>query len=75
MLFSLEVTIIYLAFLMAQMVKNPAAMQEIWVQFLVQEDPLEKGMAAHFSILAWRIQWTEEHGGLQSIRSQTVRYG
>ena len=49
-------------------------MQEMQVQFLVQEDPLEEGMAAHVGILAWRIQWTEEHGGLQSIRSQTVGY-
>ena len=59
---------------MAQWVKNPAAMHEMQVQFLVQEDPLEEGMAAHVGILAWRIQWTEEHGGLQSIRSQTVGY-
>ena len=58
----------------AQWIKNPAAMQEMQVQFLVQEDPLEEGMAAHFSILAWRIQWTEEPGRLQSIGSQTVGY-
>ena len=42
-------------------------MPEIWVRFLGQEDPLEEGMATHSSILAWRISWTEEPGGLQSI--------
>ena len=47
---------------------------ETWVQSLGQEDPLEKGMTTHSSILAWRILWTEEPGGLQSIRSQKVRY-
>ena len=51
---------------MAQLVKNLPAMQEPWVQSLGWEDPLEKGMAAHSSILAWRIPWTEEPGGLQS---------
>ena len=45
-------------------VKNLPAMQETWVQSLGQEDPLEKGMATHSSILAWRIPWTEEPGGL-----------
>ena len=58
---------------MAQMVKNVPAMQETWVQFLDQEEPLEKGMAIHSSILAWRIPWTEESGGLQSMGSQRVR--
>ena len=48
--------------LVAQMVENPPAMQETWVQSLAQEDPLEKGMATHSSILAWRIPWTEEPG-------------
>ena len=57
---------------MAQMVKNLLAMQETWVQSLGQEDPLEKGMATHSSILAWRIPWTEESGGLQSMGSQRV---
>ena len=52
---------------MAQMVKNLPAMQETWVRSLGWEDPLEKGMATHSSILAWRISWTEELGGLQSI--------
>ena len=51
---------------MAQMVKNPPAMQETWVQFLGQEDILEKEMTTHSSILAWRIPWTEEPGRLQS---------
>ena len=45
------------------MVKNLPAMQETWVQYLGQEDPLEKGMATHSSILAWRIPWTEEVEG------------
>ena len=52
------------------MVKNLPAIKETWVQSLGQEDPLEKGMATHSSILAWRIPWTEEPGGLQSMRSQ-----
>ena len=55
-------------------VKNPLAIQETWVRYLDQEDPPEKGMATHSSILAWRIPWTEEPGGLQSIGSQTVGY-
>ena len=58
---------------MAQTVKNlPAMTQEIQVQSLGQEDPLEKGMATHSSILAWRIPWTEEPGRLQSMGSQLV---
>ena len=57
-------------FLGAQMAKNPPAMQETWVQSLDQEDPLKEGMATHSSILAWRIPWTEEPGGLQSTGSQ-----
>ena len=57
---------------MAQSVKNLPAMQETRVQSLGQEDPLEKGMATHPSILAWRIPWTEEPGGLQSVGSETV---
>ena len=52
---------------MAQTVKNQPAMQETQVQSLDQEDPLEKGMATHSSILAWRILWTEEPSGLQSM--------
>ena len=49
-------------------------MQETWVQFLGWEDPLEKGMAIHSSIFAWRIPWTEETGGLQSTWLQRVRH-
>ena len=52
---------------MALVVKNLPPVQEIWVLSLDQEDPLEKGMATHFSILTWRIPWTEELGGLQSM--------
>ena len=55
---------IYWASLVAQTVKNLAAMQDTWVQSLGWEDPLEEGMATHFSILAWRIPWTGEPGGL-----------
>ena len=54
---------------MAQTVKNPPAMLETQVKSLGQEDTLEKGMATHSSILAWRIPWTEEPGGLQSMGS------
>ena len=53
-------------------VKNLPAMQETWVQSLGQEDPLEKRMATHSSILAWRIPWTVEPGGLQSLGLQRV---
>ena len=59
---------------MAQMIKNLPAMLETPVCFLRQEDPLEKGMATHSSILAWRIPWTEKPGGLQSMGSQRVRH-
>ena len=55
---------------MAQMVKNALAMQETQVQSLGQKDPLEKEIATHSSILAWRIPWTEEPGGLQSMGSE-----
>ena len=55
---------------MDQMVKNLPAMQEIQVQSLDREDPLEKGMATHSSVLAWRILWTQEPGGLQSMGSK-----
>ena len=61
-----------LASQVAQIVKNLSAMWETQVQSLGQEDPLEKGMATHSSILAWRIPWTEEPGGLQSKGSQRV---
>ena len=62
------------ASLVAQMVKNLPAMWETWVPSLGQEDPLEKEMATHSSICAWRIPWTEEPGGPQSMGSQRVRY-
>ena len=53
------------------MVKSLPAMRETWVQSLAQEDPLQKEMATHSSILAWKIPWTEESGGLQSMGSQS----
>ena len=59
------------ASLVAQMVKNLPAMRETWVQSLDWKDPLEKGMATHSSILAWRIPWIEEPGGLQSMGLQS----
>ena len=62
------------AFLVAQIVKNLPVMQETRVQSLGQEDPLEKKTAIHSSILAWRIPWTEEPGGLQCMGSQRVRH-
>ena len=62
------------AYLVAQMVKNQPAMQETWVQSLGWEDPLEKGMATHSSILVWRIPWTEEPNRLESTRLQRVRH-
>ena len=57
--------------LVAPTVKRLPTMWETWVQSLGWEDPLEKGMATHSSILAWRIPWTEEPGGLQSMGSQS----
>ena len=60
------------ASLLAQMVKNPPAVQETRVQSLGGEDLLEKGMATHSSSLAWRIPWTEGPGGLQSMGLQRV---
>ena len=62
----------HLGSLVAQMAKNLSAVQETWVRFLGWEDPLEKGMAIHSSILAWRIPWTEEPGWLQSVGLQRV---
>ena len=61
----------YRALLLAQTIKNPPAIQENRVQFLGREDPLEKGMATHSSILAWRIPWTEESGGLLIMELQS----
>ena len=60
--------------LVAKTVKNPPAMQETWVQSLGWEDPLEKEMAAHSSILAWRIPWTEKPGRLSIHRVTRVRH-
>ena len=62
----MKVVILLWASLVAQTVKNLPAMQKTWVQSLGWEDPLEKGMATHSSILAWKIPWTEELGKLQS---------
>ena len=62
------------ASLMAQTVKNLSAMWETWVQSLGREDPLEKGVATHSNILAWRVLWIEEPGGLQFMGSQRVRH-
>ena len=61
----------YWDFLVAQTVKNLPPMQETWVQSLSREDPLEKEMATHSSIVAWRIPWTEKPGGLQPMGSQS----
>ena len=61
-----------LASLVAQLVKNLPAVQETWIRFLGWEDPLEKEMVTHSSILAWKISWTQEPGGLQSMGLQRV---
>ena len=61
-----------MAFLVAQMVNNLPSVWETWFQSLGWKDPLEKGMATHSSILAWRIPWTEEPGRLQLMGSQRV---
>ena len=60
---------------MAQLVKDPPAMQETWIRSLGWEDPLEKGNATHSSILAWRIPWTEKPGKLQSMGLQSQTKG
>ena len=65
-------TLLKWASLVAQMVKHLPAIRETQVQSLGREDPLEKEMATHSSTLAWKIPWTEESGGLQSMRSQRV---
>ena len=62
------------ASLVVQLVKNPPAVWETWIRILDWVDPLEEGMATRSSILAWRIPWTEEHGGLQFMGSQRVRH-
>ena len=59
---------------LAQMIKNPPAVQETWVPSLGWEDPLEEGMVTHSSIIAWRLPGTEEPGGLQSTGSPRVRH-
>ena len=58
---------------MVQLVKNPPTVQEMQVQSLGWEDPLEKGMATHSSVLAWKVPWTEDSGRLQSMGSQRVQ--
>ena len=60
--------------MVADTVKHLPTVQETWVRSLGREDPLEEGMATHSSILAWRIPWTEEPDGLQSMGSQRVRH-
>ena len=60
--------------MVAQMIKDPFAMRETCVRSLGWEDPLEKEMATHSSTLAWRIPWTEEPGGVQSMVSQRVKH-
>ena len=62
------------ASLVAQVVKNPPATQETWIQSLGREGPLEKEMTTHSSILAWRIPWIEKPGGLQPMGSRRVGY-
>ena len=66
---------LFWASLVARLVKNLPAMWETWVRPLGQEDPLEKEMATHFSILAWKIPWTEELGELQAMGLQRVGHG
>ena len=68
------IMLLRMASLVAQMVKNLPEMQETQVQSLGQEDPLEKGTAAHSSVFAWRIPWTEEPARLQSMGSQRVEH-
>ena len=63
-----------MASLVAETVKNLPAMQETWVHSLGWEGPMEKVMETHFRILAWRILWTEEPGGLQSMGSRRIRH-
>ena len=66
------IAINYVYVLVAQRLKHLPAMRETWVQSLGQEDPLEKEMTTHSSILAWRIPWTEKPGGLQTMGSLRV---
>ena len=69
-----DITFLPKGHLVKARVKNLPAMQETWVQFLGQEDPLEKEMATHSSVLAWKIPWTEELGGLRSMESERCRH-
>ena len=62
------------ASLVSQTIKNLSTMEETWVWSLSREDPLEKGMVTHFSILTWRMPWTEEPDERQSMGSQRVRH-
>ena len=71
---SFNLFVSFKASLVTQRVKKLSAMQKTQVQSLGQEDPWEKKMATHSSILAWRILWTEEPGGLQSMGSQRVQH-
>ena len=73
--FKLRITILLIKYSpVTQRLKRLPAMRETWVQSLGQEDPLEKEMATHSSILAWRISWMEEPGGVQTIGLQRVRH-
>ena len=74
MLFALSLAVVW-GLLVAQTVENLPAMLETPLLSLGREDPLEKGMATHSSVLAWRIAWTEEPGGPQSLMSQRVGHG
>jgi len=67
----IHTTIYKMGFPGGSVAKNSLAKQEMWAQSLGQEDPLEKEMATHSSILAWKILWTEESGKLQSVKSQS----
>ena len=73
MMLNLFHVILVWAFLVAQSVKNLSAVQETWVRSLNREDPPEKKMANHSSILAWKIPWTEEPGGLQSVGHKSLQ--
>ena len=66
--------VVYMGFPDGSVVKNPPAVREMWVRSLGWEDPLEKEMVTHSSILAWKIPWAEEPGGLQSMGLPRVRH-
>ena len=70
--YSSEFQFVQLVLLVAQKVKCLSATRETWVRSLGREDPLEKEMATHSNIFAWKIPWIEEPGGLESMRSQRV---